>query len=280
MSVTAERILGPINLSHYSSALLMNLSSDGGRTLSTKKLSQLKMTHLSQMSITNFADQKAIVAAVKETLAALARPQGGSLVWEGRGEMGDGGDEAQPKNKRTQRKSQDRKSFEKRRSFDFKKQFEKIDGMRGELDKEGKKKKVDGIRRRSFDPDENQKTDSDMMDEVQRNIAEDEHAEARTIAKPRKKMGANTETNFKFTNASAGVEEKAARKARAQQYGNSAQRTAKADDGLHKLGLKAMKKVRGAWGARGQDRPGFKHCALCSNRRFSSLPSPISSRMT
>jgi len=111
---------------------------------------------------------------------------------------------------------------------------------------QSKKKKVDGIRRKSFDPEDKSEKKSDLMEEVERNIAEDDHAEARIMAgsKTRKKMGENTETNFKFTNASSGAEGKAARKARAQQYGNSAQRTARADDGLHRLGLKVMKKFR------------------------------------
>jgi hypothetical protein len=66
----------------------MNLSSDHGRTLSIKKLGQLRMTHLSQMSITNFSDQKAIVAAVKEALADYNKPKGGSFD----GGAGGGGD--------------------------------------------------------------------------------------------------------------------------------------------------------------------------------------------
>ena len=95
---------------------------------------------MSQMSITNFADQKAIMTAVKEGLADLKKPKGGRLddmlavaeVEEGEGrETG----AAEPK-KRTQRRSAGRKSFERRPSFDYKKQFEKIDAMRGELDGE------------------------------------------------------------------------------------------------------------------------------------------------
>jgi len=205
------------------------------------------MTHLSQMSITNFSDQKAIISAVKEALFKSSGPARGSLdeIVSGGGAGAAGGEQAQPK-KRTQRRSQGRKSFEKRPSFDFKKQFDKIDAMRGELDVETKKKKVEGIRRKSFDPDDKTEMKSDLMMTVEKNIAEDDHAEARIMAgtKQRKKMGENTDTKFRFTDASTGADEKAARKARAQQYGNSAQRTAKADDGLHKLGLKVMKKFK------------------------------------
>ena len=81
------------------------------------------------------------------------------------------------------------------------------------------------------------------MEDVERNVQADEHAEARiTGAGPkRKSMGKDTELSFTFQKSSAETEERAKRKEKAQQYGNSAQRTAKADDGLHKLGVKIMK---------------------------------------
>ena len=82
------------------------------------------------------------------------------------------------------------------------------------------------------------------MIEVEKNIARDENAEARMAPKPRKKMSSATGTNFKFTNASDNTEARAAMKDKAYAYGNSAQRTATADDGLHKLGLKSMQKFR------------------------------------
>ena len=69
MSISAQELLGPLNLTHYGDGLLLNLSGDGGKTLSLKKLGQLRQTHLSQMQITNFEDQRAIMGAIKLVLA-------------------------------------------------------------------------------------------------------------------------------------------------------------------------------------------------------------------
>ncbi|GMH77748.1 hypothetical protein TL16_g07515, partial [Triparma laevis f. inornata] len=130
-----------------------------------------------------------------------------------------------------------------RSSFDRKQQMEKINSMRGELDNDAKAKKLDSLRRRSFDPDQKGEKKNDLMSEVEKNVEADEHAEARITGmgpKGRKKMGADTELGFTFSKSSAETMEKAKRKEKAQQYGNSAQRTAKADDGLLKLGVKII----------------------------------------
>ena len=68
MSISAQDLLAPLNLDHYSDGLLLNLSGDGGSTLSLKKLAQLRMTHLSQMQITDFDDQRAIMGEIKKAL--------------------------------------------------------------------------------------------------------------------------------------------------------------------------------------------------------------------
>lgn len=114
--------------------------------------------------------------------------------------------------------------------------MEKINSMRGELDGDAKAKKIDKIRRRSFDPDSKEKK-NELMEDVEKNVQADEHAEARiTGAGPkRKSMGKDTEVAFTFQKSTEETEERAKRKEKAQQYGNSAQRTAKADDGLHKV---------------------------------------------
>ena len=96
----------------------------------------------------------------------------------------------------------------------------------------------------SFDPDQKGSAKNDLMSEVEKNVEADEHAEARITGMgpkgPRKKMSNDTELSFTFSASSTETAEKAKRKEKAQQYGNSAQRTAKADDGLHKLGVKII----------------------------------------
>ena len=69
MSIRAQELLAPLNLEHYGAGLLLNLSGDGGKTLSLRKLGQLRQTHLSQMQITSFDDQRAIMGAIKQALA-------------------------------------------------------------------------------------------------------------------------------------------------------------------------------------------------------------------
>ena len=73
MSIPCSALLDPISLSHYTTALSQNLSSDSGKTLSLRKLKQLKQSHLSHMGISDFDDQKAIMKAVKSAL--VVKPQ-------------------------------------------------------------------------------------------------------------------------------------------------------------------------------------------------------------
>ncbi|GMI02773.1 hypothetical protein TrVE_jg10607 [Triparma verrucosa] len=245
MSVSASALLSPSNLTHYSASLLLNLSSDSGKSLSLAKLKTLKQSHLSMMGISDFDDQKVIMKAVKEVVKGK-RVEGTSLDDKLESEAS-----AEPKPDKTtrkERKSFGRGSFDKKKSsrssFDRKSQMDKINSMRGELDSDAKAKKLDSLRRRSFDPDQKGSAKNDLMSEVEKNVEADEHAEARITGMgpkgPRKKMANDTELSFTFSASSTETAEKAKRKEKAQQYGNSAQRTAKADDGLHKLGVKII----------------------------------------
>jgi hypothetical protein len=146
----------------------------------------------------------------------------------------------------TAKKRTERKSFERRKSFDRKAQLEKISAMNAETSGDKRKEKLDGIRRKSFE-NEMKKEKSELMQDVEKNILEDEHAEGRiqnSQRKERKSLGANTNIGMRFTASTAEADEKAIRKDRAQQYGNSAQRAAKADDGLARLGVKVMKSFK------------------------------------
>ncbi len=250
-SIPCSAVLEPLGLEQYTEALTLNLSS-GGKGLSVRKLRSLQIKHLSHMSVTNFADQRAIVARVKELLAE------NESIGKSKSDLSDAtgakelplpdtlnsrvgvGEEA--KKTRSQRRSKDKGSFEKGRrpSFDYQKNFDKIKSMRGEMDSDKKAAKVEEIRRKSFDPEK--KTEkNELLKEVENNVAEDERDEARMQPKKRKSLTGNTQIGFKFNASNAETDKRAALKDKAMQYGNSAQRTAKADDGLHRIGQKVMK---------------------------------------
>ena len=108
-SVSASSLLDPIGLSHYAPALLKNLSSDNGRTLSVQKMSTIKMSHLGQMNITNFQDQKEIIRAMRLALTSMSTPDGNGGDEGGRNDRGGDRDRLQQKttagsNRRSQRR--------------------------------------------------------------------------------------------------------------------------------------------------------------------------------
>ena len=120
----------------------------------------------------------------------------------------------------------------------------KINGMRSEVKGDSKAAAVNKIRKRSFE-NEKGKTKSDIMKDVEKNMLEDEHAEARLGSRPaRKSLSEKTEIGMRFNSRVAEIDKKAQMKERAQQYGNCAQRAAKADDGLAKIGVKVMKEFK------------------------------------
>ena len=122
--------------------------------------------------------------------------------------------------------------------------------MQGQLNKDTTTNKVDKIRRRSFDPDSQNKEKSKLLLEVEENVAKlhvDDGAESLTkeTKKRRKSLSKANDGGMKFYDQED-RDQKAEMKERAKQYGNVAQTISKADDGLAKIGKKVMKSFKEA----------------------------------
>ncbi|GMI35058.1 hypothetical protein TeGR_g12913 [Tetraparma gracilis] len=244
-SFTPAEVLGPLDMLEYSEALLVNLATPNGKALSAAKLGNVKCQHLSMMGITDFSTQRKIMARIKTLLAPAPEPKA---------EEEKGGDEdkeerlaaaAKSKGRRGSGARSERRSFERRASFDRKQQMDKINRMRAEKDGEAKSEKLDGMRRRSFDKDNAKKEKSEIMKDVEKNMLEDEHAEDRMNSRPqRKSLSGKTAIGMRFTESNDKTDERARNKDRAWAYGNSAQRAAKADDGLARIGAKVMREFK------------------------------------
>ena len=253
-TITAQGLLGPISLTCYGETLLLNLAPSTNKSvLSLKKLEGLQSKHLSFMGITNFEHQRMVIKRVKEVLNPATKsaesagepPESASALTSQLNQAVPSVLAPRPPNATSSTSTSNnkqRRSMEKKEltaavdnaisSFDFDESFRKIAQMK-EATEGGASKKLDGLRRRSFDAGNAPKESSDAAVIASANTNR-ERTERKSLSKREVGMVFNTPSE----NAASDI---ARKREAAKRYGDSAQKLQMADNGLHKAGLKALR---------------------------------------
>lgn len=237
----------------YQDVFIKNFHSASSTTkLSVRRLSSLRLSDFPQMAITNYGHQKVLMKNVRASLAnassevplndnefisrvSPAPPTNPEDTANPQNDL-DASIKKKPLKKRKSFEKARRPSLERRPSLDAKSQLFKIDKMQSQLDRSATSGKVEKIRRRSFDPNDGKREKNKLLEEVERNV-ENMHVPGAPAQKTqRKSLGKGTELGMRFNKgADEEADKKYEMKERAKQYGDAAQKTALADDGLAKV---------------------------------------------
>jgi len=255
-TIDVKSVLVTPELEQYNDVFIKNFGASSSK-LSVNRLRLLQLAHLPQMSICNYAHQKVLMKNIVFALTNMALDQpktdlevqrsnlesmhvNEDFLSESNKSLDDHMENKKKKKKRSSFDRKQRPSLERRPSLDAKSQLMKIDKMQSQLNRDSTHGKVEKIRRRSFDPNDANKEKSKLLQEVEKNVSNMHVPDG--VKPKRKPMNNSSDKGMRFDSRNDdATEKKLDAKARAKAYGDAAQKSALADNGLAKIGRKVMK---------------------------------------